>query len=397
MEPRRQVLLVANWMTKYHASVCTSLRDRLAESGIRLEVVHGDPPAEIASRGHTASLGWAVRRPVRLFRLGGQQLVWQQCGEEALSSDLVIVGEGGRQLLNYWLLSQQRRGRLGVAFWGHGGNLNAHRASKYGERAKQRMFRLPHWWFAYTEGSKRRIADLGYPLERITVTQNAIFAESLREEIEQLECEDEACLRAELSLGTGPIGLFLGSLYEGKRLDYLIQAADAIVRSIPEFRLVIGGEGPASQEVRSAASARPYVHVVGRLDGRRKALHLKAADVLLLPGLVGLAIVDAFAGGLPTITTAIPSHGPEIEYLRHEENGVMLTRDATAAEYASEVVELLTNRRRYAKLAAGAGASGSQYTGAVMVRRFAEGIELALAAESRRASFRCSKPRQAQS
>ncbi len=41
------------------------------------------------------------------------------------------------------------------------------------------------------------------------------------------------------------------------------------------------------------------------------------------PGAVGLAILDAFAAGLPMVTTHCRGHGPEIAYLRQNENGLM--------------------------------------------------------------------------
>jgi L-malate glycosyltransferase len=36
---------------------------------------------------------------------------------------------------------------------------------------------------------------------------------------------------------------------------------------------------------------------------------------MLMPGLVGLAVLDAFADGIPRVTTVIEYHSPEIEYL----------------------------------------------------------------------------------
>ncbi len=339
-------------------------------------------------RKQAVRLDWAVFRPNRFFRIAGRTFIWQPCRDEALNSDLVIADEGGRLLLNYWLLAQQYRRRVRVAFWGHGGSLNALRASRLSEAVKRRVFRLPHWWFAYTEGAKRRIVALGYPPDRITVTQNASSTELLRERIAALGSSEQDAVREEFALDGGPVGLFLGSLYDDKRLDYLLEAGDHVYKKQPRFRLVIAGDGPNRRDLAVAVSTRPYARLVGPVEDDRKALLLATADVLLLPGAVGLALVDGFAAGLPTLTTSVPTHGPEIEYLQHGVNGLILPSDSSPREYGESILEVLTDHALRSNLERGAAASGLVYTGASMVRRFADGIELALSADPIRRATR---------
>ena len=386
-EPKR-VLLLCAWLPTYQLELWSDLRRTLAERGVEFTIIQGDPDDEIAMRGQAASLDWTVYRPNRFFRIGGRTLVWQRCTDVALDSDLVIVDEGSRLLLNYWLLAKQRRRRLRVAFWGHGGNLNALRASRFSEALKRRISRLPQWWFAYTEGAKHRVVALGYPTERITVIQNASPTESLRERIAALTSAENGELREELTLGDGPIGLFLGSLYEDKRVEYLLEAADGVHERLNGFRLVIGGDGSKRRDVELAASTRPYVRIVGSVDSEQKARLLAVADVLLLPSAVGLALVDGFAAGLPTITTSVPTHGPEIEYLEDGVNGLILPADTSPSEYGERIVDVLTDDVLRTNLARGAAASGSVYTGASMVSRFADGIESALSTELPEATSR---------
>jgi L-malate glycosyltransferase len=289
-----------------------------------------------------------------------------------------VVDQASRLLLNYWLLAQQRRGRIRVAFWGHGENLNQPSASRIGEWVKRRVTRLPHWWFAYTEGTKERVAGLGYPADRITVTQNASATTTLRGSLDTLRPERESELRRELGLSDGPIGLFLGSLYPDKRLDYLIAAADEIAARHPAFRLVIAGEGPARGSVAAAASSRPHVLWAGRADGERKAMLLKSASVMMIPGAVGLAVLDGFVAGVPVATTSVATHGPEIEYVRDGENGRVVPASAGPTQYAQAVLSMLHDGRR---LRHGAARTGDACTTEGMVARFVDGIQLALSAE----------------
>ncbi|MEP6878903.1 MAG: glycosyltransferase [Nitrosospira sp.] len=61
-------------------------------------------------------------------------------------------------------------------------------------------------------------------------------------------------LRAEIGAEDGTkIGLFCGSLYPDKRLDYMVEAADQIHAALPDFRLLIMGDGPSASEMNAAA------------------------------------------------------------------------------------------------------------------------------------------------
>lgn len=372
----RNVLFAVEWMPAYRVGFFEALGRELEGRGIGVSVTYGDPPRDIAARRTSCSLEWGIRRANRAIPVGGRTLVWQPVTDQALDSDLVIVDQASRLLLNYWLLAQQRRRRVRFALWGHGINLNKSRSSAAGEWIKRRTSTGAHWWFAYTAGVKARVTALGYPPERITNTQNTGAADSLRAQLDRVTAEREVALRNELGVGEGPLGLFLGSLYPDKRLDYLIAAADRIAAAMPQFQLVIAGDGPGRDQITMAAASRPHILWAGHVDGEQKATLLKSASALLIPGSVGLAIVDGFVAGVPTVATAVPTHGPEIEYLRDGENGRMLPADASSTDYAKTVLDVLRDGR---DLRRGAARSGI-YSTEAMVGRFAEGIGRALQA-----------------
>ena len=50
----------------------------------------------------------------------------------------------------------------------------------------------------------------------------------------------------------------------------------------------------------------------------------------LLPGAVGLGVLDSFAFDVPLVTVDLPYHGPEIDYVRDGENGVKLPAQTDA-------------------------------------------------------------------
>jgi glycosyltransferase involved in cell wall biosynthesis len=78
------------------------------------------------------------------------------------------------------------------------------------------------------------------------------------------------------------------------------------------------------------------------------------------------------------VTTAVPYHSPEIEYLQDGINGVVVRQAQSAAAYAEAVADLLRDHGRRQLLVAGGRASAEVYTIENMVDRFAAGITQAL-------------------
>jgi hypothetical protein len=107
--------------------------------------------------------------------------------------------------------------------------------------------------------------------------------------------------------------------------------------------------------------------------------------VALNPGLVGLGVLDAFAMRLPVITCDLPYHSPEIEYLEHENNGLVLATDTSPELFGAEVTSLLLDRHRLRRLTSGAIQSAQRFSVEAMAERFANGVEMALSAAPRAA------------
>jgi glycosyltransferase involved in cell wall biosynthesis len=386
VEPR--VLFVLEWMPAYRVEFFSSLDEALRDRGIRLLVAHGEPTADVAARSDARDLPGAIQRPSKVVSFGSRSLVWQPFRTEARSFDLAVLNEGSRFLLNYLLLADQFRGRARAAFWGNGANLNELDASWLAERIKRPLYRLPHWYFAYTEGSRDRISGLGFPAERITVVQNAVSTETVCREIGEVGADDVHAMRIELGLEEGMLGLFLGSLRAPRRLGFLLEAADQIAAARPDFTLVVAGDGPDREKFAAQVARRPNVRMVGRVDGVRKAVLLSAADLLLLPGGIGLNIVEGFAAGVPTVSTALPTHAPEVEYLRDGVNGRMLPADTSPREYAQAALDLFNHPSRLSDLSRGAAEAAQVYTNEAMVSRVAAGVVSALHANPRQNPLR---------
>ena len=325
---------------------------------------------------------WATRLERRILTFGKQRLVWQALDPRLREVDLVVLEQASRLLLNYRLLWLQARGGPRIAFWGHGRSFAADPTS-VSERLKAWASRRAHWWFAYSSVSSGIVTALGFEPDRITVVNNSIDTATLREQLDAVDEARLATLRDQIGLSPGPVGLFLGTLRSDKGLGVLVEAGRRIRDAHDGFSLLVVGSGPLEDEVRQWAEQESWLHYLGPRYGSDRAELLSLADLMLLPGAVGLVVLDAIVAGTPLITSRESPHGPEIGYLRDGSNGLLVANGSDPASYADAVLRLLDQPVQLEALVEGCAADRDLYTVEEMVRRFGDGIRRALDAPPR--------------
>ncbi|RTL36471.1 MAG: glycosyltransferase [Burkholderiales bacterium] len=373
----KRVLVVQRRLTHYRVPFFEVLRADLQSAGLELRLACGEAAPDEVSKRDRGELPWAVQLPTRYF-LGGR-VCWQPFG--SLARDAAVTVITAENKLVYNLVEQFGAGSRRVMLWGHGGNLQGRRDSLR-ERFKARVALRADWWLAYTALSRDLVLQSGFPAERISVLENAVDTTELRTQIDAITPEARTAGRAALGIGPGPVGIYVGSLYAEKRVDFLLAAARDIRAQLPSFELLVVGGGPQESLVADAAAREPWIKVLGVLRGPDKALALALADVYLHPGAIGLAVQDAFVAGVPLVTTRLATHGPEIAYLDSGRNGVMTDNDLDA--YVRASVALLTNGRLHAAMRAECVVDGQRYTLQNMSQRFTEGVLGALRMPIRR-------------
>ena len=369
---RRRVVCVQRRLPQYRVPLFVALRQELARRDIDFVLVHGQATAAEADKRDEGHLPWALQVPCR-YALGGR-LCWQSLGPALATADLAIVTQENRLLHNLLALTWRRPTRL--AFWGHGRNFQSAGASDGREWFKNWTSRHADWWFAYTDLSSAVVQASGFTAARITTVNNAIDTSALMAECAAVDESAIAAWRARLNLGTGPVGVFIGSLYEEKRIGLLLRAGGELARRVPGFRLVVIGDGPDRVLVRDAAAREGWLRHLGVQLGADKAVALRAAHLLLNPGGVGLGILDAFAAGVPLVTTDCGLHGPEIAYLRNGENALMTANSLDS--FVNGCEQLLRDPAERERMAVQARCDAQRYTLQNMVQRFANGVEAAL-------------------
>lgn len=364
-----RVLIIQSQMKRYRVPFFQKLHEALMRDGIELHVAYSAPNAVDRRRNDTAELSPEFGRKVKSLWFGNRFL-YQAVWLEIFRADLVVVGNENKFLINPILFALARMKLKIVAFWGIGAEGAAIRSSKISSWMRDRTLNAVHWWFAYTEDGAEKLRLLGVTCG-ITAVQNAVDTSALRDAMVAAKQQREQIAKS-YELGKGPIGIFCGGLIPTKHLAFLLSAAQLIRARVCDFELLIVGDGPLRDWVLKSIQDLPWIHYLGPKFGKDKAAALSVARVFLLPGNVGLAILDSFVAGLPLIATDVPIHGPEVTYLHSGVNGLMTPHDVGA--FATATAELLESRDLLDRLSIGARESGVKYTVEEMARRFCDGI-----------------------
>lgn len=370
---KKKVALVQYRLLHYRLGFFEQLRLACAEAGIELTLIHGEPTPSEVVRNDTGELSWATRIHNRTWRVGGRDLLWQPISRIAKQSDLVILMQESRLLSNYpWLFGLGPH-HTRVAYWGHGRNFQSSAPTGLRERWKGHLLTSVDWWFAYTDITARIVRQAGFPQERITVLNNAIDDRKFEADLASVTDSDVAALRASIGAADGAVvGLYCGSLYADKRLDFMIDACERVVSKHPQFRLVIVGDGPSRDDLHHVMD-KPWFHWAGAQRGLGKAAWFRASQLFLNPGAVGLQILDSFVAGTPMVTTSNAKHGPEIAYVRDAENGIVTEGSVNA--YAAAVQRMIEQPVLRESLAGQARLSAADYTLDSMVESFVAGMD----------------------
>jgi len=330
------VTILQEYVPRYRVPFFRELSALASTRGLEIVVEHGRVDGDQALRGDMSDGGEFARRevPIARTRFAGRQLAYRRLSPETIASDLVICEQARRNLELYWLLARKTYApRPLVALWGHGIDYTVVRTA--GERWLQhQLTRRADWFFGYTNTSVHHAIDAGLPSDRATAVMNAIDSAALLAELSGVTEEEVTDFRTRNQIPKRA-ALFIGGLDYYKRIDLLAAAATRAHSIDPGFVVMVIGEGAERALLDSAIAEGAIIHL-GRQFGREKAVALRVATSLAVPGRVGLVAVEALASGLPIVTAAGSLHAPEVEYMTPGVN--LLTADATPEAYGRELL-----------------------------------------------------------
>jgi glycosyltransferase involved in cell wall biosynthesis len=373
-----EVLVVQQLLKNFRLPLHDGVYQQLDRQGIVYRLVFSAPAGTEISKGDCLTAAPAPwYQLIRLRSFG--PLVWQQ-PPRWRQARVIVVEQANKHLFNWWLLlnltllparcwpgGQKPR----LVFWGHGFNHQA--PTGFGEWLKRQLLRYPAHWLSYTQTVSQYLQQQGVAAERITTLNNSLDNQQFGQQVRTLRQQLRAAVPTQLTPAQPArslVLLFCGALYQDKQLPLLLQVCADAVAIGAVAKLIVLGDGP----LRSLLTTTPpaWLDYRGACFAEDKVQAFAEADLVLNPGLVGLAILDAFAAGLPFITTDFAGHSPEISYLQHQINGLQLPMQAQALVTALQTLQ--QEPAKLATLADGALKSAELYSMAAMVTHFSRGV-----------------------
>lgn len=365
--------IIKTLVKQYRVAFFRKLHEELKAEDVELTVLYGSPSRVERTKSDNVDLPAEFGRAIPSRYLWGDRVLLQWPGLKSIvDSDLIIVVNANRNVLNLPLILLSKLGLKKVAFWGHGANHQRAGAS-LSEVIKRFLVTQPDWWFAYTAQTKEYLAAAGFDSSRITTINNAIDTSAFASQARNVGVDQISLMRRRLDLReTDRVALYCGSLYPEKRLPFLLKAAELVVREVPDFKLLIIGGGIEEEAVIDACNRYDFVRYAGPLFGVEKAICYRMSEVVMNPGLVGLGVLDSFAAAVPLLTMADSLHSPEFVYLEHGVNGLVV--DGNERDFAASVARILADGEFASALRNGAEQSSMRYSIESMVGNTKKGI-----------------------
>lgn len=168
--------------------------------------------------------------------------------------------------------------------------------------------------------------------------------------------------------------VFVGSDWQRKGLDVLLEALEAVARVVPEVSLAVIGPDPGEPALRNLLSTRRLadrVDLVGRASREAVACHLWHSDVFVLPTrreALGVAVLEALAAGLPVVAA---DAGGIPEIVRSGREGLLVPPER-AGDLSSALRGLLADPVIRTAMAGAGRRRAEEFSVQVMVRALKE-------------------------
>lgn len=190
------------------------------------------------------------------------------------------------------------------------------RRAKWKELLKNFLFRTVDGVKVPGPDGEKMARRYGVPGDRIHIVTQSVDVEHYSRAL-AIEPAVRMCRRKQFGLH-GCVFLYVGRLWSGKGLDYLLKAYASVRQQQPDVSLLIVGDGVDEARYRSMSLNLPSVTFTGFVQPSDLPAYYALADVLIFPTLgdpYGLVVEEAMAAGLPVICTEnagdIPLRLPE--------------------------------------------------------------------------------------
>lgn len=357
-----RVLIVQPMVPSYRQDFFHRVVTRLHNDGHQAIVATGTVTGAHAQRGDAAEVRpeWQRQRSGWGWFLGPMYLRYHGSWAYQRRADVVVCELATGCLDTYLAIARRAVTRLlpgvrspRVITWGHvGGYTRLH--GRILNAVETAMMRLSDHVLAYTPKGVEDARRRGVAWSSVTSLDNTVDLASLQRAVDGARSLSAESAWGQLTRDTTPgaavpprCAAYVGGLDRSKRIDFLVAALQRWWQTDPQLRVLVGGAG-ADAHLLDPAVERGQVIRLGRVGDHEKALMSRVAQVMLMPGRVGLVAVESFVLALPIITTEHPFHAPEFDYLVPGTDALVLADDPV--QWADGVESVLNNPSRLEKL-----------------------------------------------
>ncbi|HVT75321.1 MAG TPA: glycosyltransferase family 4 protein [Candidatus Paceibacterota bacterium] len=215
---------------------------------------------------------------------------------------------------------------------------------------------------------KSILVDWGIDSRDISVIYNGFHMEPVK--------DTPSVLRKKMRWA-GKVIVTVGRLVPWKGIKEVIESMSDVIAAHPDARLVVVGDGPDGDMLKSRAAELGLgdkVVFTGRLPQRTMFEYVKAADLFVLnTAYEGFShqIIETMALGTPVITTAV---GGNVEIIRNGENGILIAPGAVQS-LRDAIIGLLGDSKRADGLARKAKKDVALFTDEIMLDRLADELK----------------------
>ncbi len=172
--------------------------------------------------------------------------------------------------------------------------------------------RFVQWWTRFftrlagpvivpSDSYREKVVAMGVPAPRVRKLPRGVDLEFFRPEL-----RDPSTWQAYGVPEDGLKLLYVGRVSREKNLASLAEAFLESLRARPDLRLVVTGDGPWLEEMKSLLAPGGRAHFTGTLRDGMLARVFASADIFVFPSLAdtfGNSVVEALASGLPCLVS----------------------------------------------------------------------------------------------
>ncbi len=323
----------------------------------------GDKSLPMAPRSGDYSEINHVQLTNKILNFFGFTILWQNFLKKfnPKKYDAVILSEGVLFISNYLIILICKIYGLKFGFYSHGFNHQRENSaiSKILEFFRGFLHRRADFVIVYSEKGLKHVNKVNkVPKEKIFIAKNTLDIEDISKRSINFSNQDISDFRNSMGIENEDFVIcYLGRIVKEKNPIWVAEAIDYLNKNNLSCHAMFIGEGSEQSNVQRYTEKlnkdiRKKIHFFGHIDFEKVDFYLKSANISVMPGMTGLAIVHSFALGKPYITIDISSHSPEIDYLINNKNGLIVKNNKQS--FFEAIESLIRNKDLYKQLVRGA-------------------------------------------